>query len=102
MQLRSCGGRISQEFTKYCDSLNRVKGMKDNGNLKYPDLKSLSPQMDGAAQNAFMNYLRLTRNELAHPSSTIMEPTETMLLIVSFLKYFEIQNRFIDFYVNHS
>ena len=93
---------ISQEYTKYCESWKTVKDKKDNNILKYPDLKAPSSQMDDAAQNAFMNYLRLTRNELAHPSKTKMEPSETMLMIVSFLKYYEIQNKFMEFYVNHS
>ena len=97
-------GKISLKYAEYCKSLDRAKGKKDptSGVLLYPDLKALNPRMDSSAHNAFMNYLRLTRNELAHPSSAIMEPSETMLLIVSFLKYFEMQNQFLDFYANHS
>lgn len=101
--LSSCGGKISRQYSEYNNSVSRIKGNKDNsGNYKYPDLRALSPRMDISAQSAFMNYLRLTRNELAHPSSVKMDPSETMLLIVSFLKYFEIQNEFMDFYIRQS
>lgn len=101
--LMSCTGKISSRYQEYCNSLSRVKNIKDaSGNPKYPDLKALSPRMDSAGHSAFMNYLRLTRNELAHPSSAIMEPSETMLMIVSFLKYFEIQNKFLEYYESNA
>ena len=68
----------------------------------YSDLNALKQKLDVPAETTFMNYLRLTRNELAHPSSTVMEPSETMLLIVAFLKYYEIQNDFLEFYYENS
>ncbi len=101
--LAGCGGKISQKYTKYCESLKSIRAKKDgSGNLLYPGLKNLSPRMDDSANTAFMNYLRLTRNELGHPSGVIMEPAETMLLIVSFLKYYEIQNDYLAYYATNS
>lgn len=101
--LNSCQRKVSGEYSAYCNSLKNVKGKKDaNNDPLYPELKSLSPRMDEAANNAFMNYLRLTRNELDHPSNMKMEPSETMWMIVSFLKYFEIQNGYMGFYVKNS
>ncbi len=102
-ELKTCQGKISKKYTAYYKSLNEIKGKKDASNqIVYPYLKALSPKMDDAANASFMNYLRLTRNELAHPSSVKMDPTETMLLIVAFLKYYKIQNEFLDYYVKNS
>lgn len=102
-RLKACGFSISSKYTEYHTSLGHIENKKDasTGNLLYPDLNTLSKQMDRSAHYAFMNYLRLTRNSLMHPSSTIMEPSETMLLIVSFLKYFEKQNLYLAYYSTH-
>ncbi len=102
-RLKACGFSISSKYTEYHTFLGQIENKKDaaTGNLLYPDLNTLSKQMDRSAHYAFMNYLRLTRNSLMHPSSTIMEPSETMLLIVSFLKYFEKQNLYLEYYSTH-
>ena len=101
--LSSAGDKISRKYKEYSDSWRRIAGNKDAaGNELYPNLKAMKSKMDLPADATFMTYLRQTRNELGHPSGTVMEPSETMLLIVSFLKYFEIQNDFLDFYVQNS
>lgn len=101
--LRSYNGRISKEYAEYSKAWRKIAKKKDaQGNFVYPDLNTLMQKLDSPAETSFMNYLRLTRNELAHPSNTIMEPTETMLLIVSYLKYFGIQNEFLEFYNQNS
>lgn len=100
--LISKGGKISKKYDAYSKSWRKVSDNKDCfGKELYPDLKKLKQQMDLPADANFMTYLRQTRNELAHPSSRIMEASETLLLMVSFLKYFEIQNVFLDFYVRN-
>ena len=101
--LRSCNGKISKMYEEYSKSWRKVSNKKDTqNNLLYADMAVLKQRLDQPAELTFMNYLRLTRNELAHPSSTVMEPSETMLLIVSFLKYYEIQNEFLEFYYQNS
>ena len=101
--LRKCNGKISKEYEEYSKSWRHVSNKKDTqNNLLYPNLAALKQRLDQPAESTFMNYLRLTRNGLAHPSNTVMEPSETMLLIVSFLKYFEIQNEYLEFFYQHS
>lgn len=46
--------------------------------------------MEPSSRAVFYEYLRLTRNEVSHPNDFKKEYTETMLLLISFIKYIEL------------
>lgn len=57
--------------------------------------------MDGVAIESYANFTRITRNDLAHPADTKMERIEVLMIFISFVKYFEVQYGFKDYYDNH-
>lgn len=59
------------------------------------------PLVDKVAFQAYANFTRITRNELAHPSDTKMERIEVLMIFISFIKYCQIQYGFIDYFINH-
>ncbi len=90
---------ISQRYAEYENILKEVLKLKDSSNqCKYPDLKALSPLLDGAAKAVYATYLRLTRNELAHPSGLKMDRMECLTLMTGYIKYCETQHKYLDFY----
>lgn len=94
---------ISQRYAEYENILKEVLKQKDSSNqCKYPDLKALSPLLDGAAKAVYATYLRLTRNELAHPSELKMDRIECLTLMTGYIKYCETQHKYLDFYVANS
>lgn len=95
--------KISQRYSEYEAILNDVLKLKDGaGNIKYPLLKSYSPLLDAPAKTVYATFLRLTRNELAHPSLTQMDRMECLTMFVSFIKYCETQHKYLDFYIANS
>ena len=94
---------ISQRYAEYENILKEVLKQKDSSNqCKYPDLKALSPLLDGAAKAVYATYLRLTRNELAHPSGLKMDRIECLTLMTGYIKYCETQHKYLEFYVANS
>lgn len=94
---------ISKKYEEYYNSLTCVSKLKNIQNIpKYTDLNILMLSLDNPASSVFMTYLRTSRNELAHPKKVKMDASNTMLMIVSFLKYFNIQSSFLDFFANNS
>ena len=95
--------KISQKYTEYEKILTSVAGHKDvAGQFKYPILQNLKPTIDAAAKTIYATYLRLNRNELAHPNAVRMEKIECLTMLVSFLKYSETQHKYLDFYIANS
>ncbi len=95
--------KISQRYAEYEKILKEVEKLKDaGGNYKYTTLKILAPLLDVPAKTVYATYLRLTRNELAHPSSVKMDRTECLTMLVSYIKYCETQHKYLDFYVSNS
>lgn len=95
--------KISQRYSEYEKILNKVSREKDAlNNDKYPKLKALSPALDGAAKSVYATYLRLTRNEMAHPSLIKLDRIECLTLITSYIKYCETQHKYLDFYISNS
>lgn len=94
---------ISQRYNEYENILKKISALKfHSGNNKYPQLNSLSPSLDGAAKSVYATYLRLTRNELAHPSQVKLDRIECLTLVTSYIKYCETQHKYLDFYVSNS
>lgn len=95
--------KISQRYTEYETILKSVEREKDgSGQDKYPQLKALSPNLDQSAKAIYASFLRLTRNELAHPSSVRMDRIECLTLFISFIKYCDTQHKYLDFFVSNS
>lgn len=94
---------ISQRYAEYETILSDVTKEKDaTSNYKYPDLRALQPTLDGAAKAIYATFLRLTRNELAHPTQTKMDKIQSLTMMVSFIKYCETQHNYLDFYIANS
>lgn len=94
---------ISQRYAVYENILKAVLKKKDTaGNEKYPSLTALNPTLDGAAKAIYATFLRLTRNELAHPAAIRMSKIECLTMLVSFIKYCQTQHNYLDFYISNS
>lgn len=95
--------KISQRYKEYEDYQKKCTSKKDSaGNYKYPELRALTPSLDGAAKAIYSTFLRLTRNELAHPADIRMDRIEALTLLISFIKYCETQHKYLDFYIENS
>jgi len=95
--------KISQRYAEYENILKEVVKSKDQqGNIKYPALKALQPTLDVAAKAIYATFLRLTRNELAHPTATKTDKIECLTMLVCFIKYCETQHNYLDFYIANS
>lgn len=95
--------KISQRYLEYETILKQVVKLKDGtGSYKYQPLQALTPSLDGAARAIYATFLRLTRNELAHPSDVKLDKTECLTMLVSFIKYSEAQHKYLDFLITHS
>lgn len=94
---------ISTKYAEYEKVLGDVVKLKDaNGNAKYAQLSSYAPLLDIPAKTVYATYLRLTRNELAHPSKVQMDRIECLTMLVSFVKYCQTQHKYLDFYTTNS
>lgn len=95
---------ISQRYAEYEKMISEVLKKKDaaTNQLKYPALKNLSPSLDVAAKAVYATYLRLTRNELAHPSGLKVDRLECLTYMTSYIKYCETQHKYLDFYIANS
>ena len=96
--------KISQCYSEYEKILQEVLKLKDatTNQSKYHELKELSPSLDNAAKAIYATYLRLTRNELAHPSGLKVDRVQCLSLMTSYIKYCETQHRYLDFYIANS
>lgn len=95
--------QISKKYAEYENALSEVLKQKDGtGNYKYPALKSLSPQLDVPAKTVYATFLRLTRNELAHPTDVRMDRIECLTMLISYIKYCETQHQYLDFYTSNT
>ena len=94
---------VSQQYIEYEHILDILKNQKDaSKNYKYQQLRALSPLLDNPAKAVYATFLRLTRNELAHPSATQMDRIECLTMFISFIKYCETQHKYLDFYISNS
>lgn len=82
---------ISTKFSRYNESLGRSMFV----DIK---LKDLSKLVDKLANETFMSYVRLTRNELSHPNEIKTDRITTLMILVSFINYCERQYTFINYF----
>ena len=95
--------KISEKYAIYEKYLSKIQDKKKaDGTHQYPDLNSLKRLIDIPAKSVYATFLRLTRNEVAHPSQLKVEKSEALVLYISYLKYCEIQHKYLVFYRNNS
>ena len=94
--------KISQRFIEYEKYQEKCASLRDStNNIKYPELKKFAPSLDGAAKATYATFLRLTRNELAHPANVRMERIQALTMLISFVKYCETQHKYLEFYISN-
>ena len=95
--------KISDKYSIYEKYLSRIQDKKkSDGTYQYLDLNSFKRLIDIPAKSVYATFLRLTRNEVAHPSQLKVEKNEALVLYISYLKYCEIQHKYLMFYQNNS
>ena len=72
--------------------------LKDSSMKIDQDLKKLNIHLDVLANETYLSYLRLTRNELAHPASLKTDRITSLMIFISLVKYCEKQYKFINYY----
>lgn len=95
--------KISTKYSVYEKYLIKLeKLLQLDGSAKYPYLLGLKGSLDIPTKSVFATFLRLTRNEVAHPSSLRLEKNETLMIFITYLKYSEIQHKYLSFYRTNS
>ena len=95
--------KISEKYETYEKYLKQIESKKDaNGSCLYPTLHTLKTSIDAHAKTVYATFLRLTRNEVAHPSNLKLEKDETLLIFVTYIKYCETQHKYLSFYQTNS
>ena len=116
-QIDSLAGYLSRNFIvehkQFLDGQLKAKNVSDKYNLFInsfgevkkkntdPSFKKISLEMDSVAQKVYLNFTRITRNGLAHPSDTKMERIEVLMIFISFIKYCETQYALSDYFLTH-
>ncbi|CAI8825870.1 hypothetical protein EMIT0210MI2_12297 [Priestia megaterium] len=90
-------GDIDQAFITAVDNERHIsvkysKFIKYFNNIKNHD-STISGILDPSARNTFYDFIRLSRNEVSHPSDIIKNETETLLIFISFIKYVKLQTK---------
>lgn len=86
-----------KEYENYLKKLEKLE--KENHEAKYPQLKKLHPSLDTPAKEVYATYLRLTRNEMAHPAQIQTDRVSCLVMLTSYIKYCETQHKYMDFYI---
>ncbi|MEM4999055.1 hypothetical protein [Priestia megaterium] len=74
---------IASKYSKFLDYFNNVTN-HDN---------AVSGILDPSARNTFVDFVRLSRNEVSHPANIKKDETETLLMFISFIKYVKLQTK---------
>lgn len=85
---------ISQKYLSY------RKHLKTHSMKKDSELKSLRGIMDELASDTYFSFLRLTRNELAHPTELRIDRLSALMVFMSLTKYCQRQSKFIDYFLS--
>ena len=90
---------ISQKYQVYEQYIDQLAKKKDSATSTrvYPDLFNLKSLLDDPAKATYSTFVRLTRNDLAHPSRARIERIECLMLFVTFTKYFDIQKKYLTY-----
>lgn len=83
---------VSRKYLKYRDHLKNFSMKHDS------DLRQLNMYLDELANETYLSYLRLTRNELAHPTSLQVDKITSLMVFISLTKYCERQYKFIHYF----
>ena len=77
---------ISGKFIKFEKIFNSTTNLEE-------DIKKC---FDKSSRQVFINYVRVMRNDTAHPAGIKIEDTEALLLFISFIKYCELIMKLIN------
>ena len=95
--------KISTKYSVYDKFLTKLEKLtQTDGCAKYPHLQSLKGSLDVPTKSVFATFLRLTRNEVAHPTSFKLEKSATLMIFITYIKYCEIQHKYLSFYKTNS
>ena len=72
--------------------------LKDTSMKSDKELKKLNIHLDVLANETYLSYLRLTRNELAHPASIKTDRITSLMIFISLIKYCDKQCKFINYF----
>lgn len=84
---------VSRKYLKYRDHLKTFSMRRDT------ELKRLNIYLDELANETYLSFLRLTRNELAHPTELQVEKITALMIFISLIKYCERQYKFINYFI---
>lgn len=85
---------ISQKYLVYRNHL------KDYSMRRDEELKSLRGILDELASDTYLSFLRLTRNELAHPTGLRIDRLSALMVFMSLVKYCQRQYKFIEYFIS--
>ncbi len=83
---------ISEKYRVYREHLKDISMKSDK------ELKKLNIHLDVLANETYLSYLRLTRNELAHPANIKIDRITSLMIFISLIKYCEKQYKFVNYY----
>ena len=92
-QLKQDGKTASAKYRIYLDYYNQIKS-----DITDSSMDRAKAEMDRLAQQVYTNFIRIIRNEMAHPNDLRMDRTEVLMTFISFVKYCETQYKFIKYY----
>ena len=78
--------KIASRFEKYNEYIEMLEG--------FP--LDVTAYIEKSSRKIFADYLRLNRNEVGHPSDIRKDQTETLLLMLGFIKYCEAYSMLIN------
>ena len=83
---------ISEKYRVYREHLKDISMKSDK------ELKKFNIHLDVLANETYLSYLRLTRNELAHPANIKIDRITSLMIFISLIKYCEKQYKFVNYY----
>lgn len=84
---------ISRKYSIYQDYIDKCKAFH-----KEREFLDLFSKNDKLSARVYANFTRITRNELSHPSQVKMERIEVLMILMTFIRYCEIQYEFINYF----
>jgi len=87
---------ISRKYLKFRDHLKNKSMPNDRS------LRGLNAYLDELANETYLSYLRLMRNELAHPTDLRIDKITSLMVFISLIKYCERQYKIINFFMASS
>lgn len=85
--------KISGKLECYEEHFERLKSR-----IQDIEFKDMLPLLDSVSTKTYRNFVRITRNELVHPTEVKMERIEVLMIFISYVKYCKVQYGLIDYF----